>query len=166
MKLVLGNIVKMKTDAIVTPAHSDLKPSPGIREAIFKAADTKLLEAYCKKIHHCRIGHAVVTPSFGLPCKYIIHVVGPGWYSGRKNEHYLFAECYTRALHKATLCHCRSVALPLMFSGDFHLPRSQALRIVKQVVIHYEKLHPDLEIHLVLYKESIYHLASKIMELQ
>lgn len=164
MKLILGDIIQMNTDAIVAPSHSDLKPSPGIREAIFKAADTKLLESYCQKIKHCRIGHAVITPSCGLPCKYIIHVVGPGWYSGRKSELFLFAECYTRALHKATLCHCKSVALPLMFSGDFHLPRTSALQIVNQVITHYEKLHPDLTIYLVLYKESIYRLAKKIIK--
>ena len=163
MKLILGNIVDMKTDAVVTPAHSDLRPIPGISEAIFKAADTKELTEHCRRIGHCRIGHAVVTPSCGLPSKYIIHVVGPGWYSGHKSERMLFAECYTKALHKATAFHCNSIAIPLMFSGEFHLPRSQALSIVKQVIHHYEEVHPKLDIYLVLYKESIYQLALKII---
>ena len=62
MKLVLGNIVEMEADAIATSAHSDLKPTPGISEAIFKAADTEKLMKICSKIGRCRIGQVVITP--------------------------------------------------------------------------------------------------------
>ena len=50
-----------------------------------------------------------------------------------------------------------------MFSGDFHIPRAQALQIVADVVSGFEKSHPSLEISLVLYKQSIYDLAKKII---
>ena len=164
MRLVCGNIIEMKTDAIVVPAHSDLKPAPGISEAVFRAARTEELTAACRRIGRCRIGQAVVTPSCGLPCKYIIHVAGPGWYGGHRSERLLFAECYLRALQKAQTFHCRSVAVPLMFSGEFHIPRAQALPIVCQVIRQYEQHHPELAIELVLYKESIYRLARKLCE--
>ncbi|MFR8255820.1 MAG: macro domain-containing protein, partial [Ruthenibacterium sp.] len=82
MRLVLGDITKIKADAIVNAASSDLRPCPGICEAIFAAADTEKLRAACRAIGRCRIGHAVVTPAFGLPAKYIIHVAGAGWYGG------------------------------------------------------------------------------------
>ena len=162
MQLILGDIVHMRTDAIAIPAHSDLRPAPGISEAVFRAADTKKLLAHCAQARRCRIGKAVVTPSCGLPCKYIIHVAGPGWYSGHRTERLLFADCYLQALNKAFTCHCRSIALPLMFSGEFHLPRAQALTIVFQVVAEFEKAHPELEISLVLYKDSIYRMAEKL----
>ncbi|OUP66602.1 hypothetical protein B5F10_12400 [Anaerotruncus colihominis] len=163
MRLVLGDITKMDTDAIVNAASSDLRPCPGICSAIFAAADTEKLLAACKKIGRCRIGKAVITPSFGLACKYIIHVAGVGWYSGRYNDRMLFADCYRSALQKAAAYHCKSVAIPLMFSGDFHIPRAQALQIVADVVSGFEKSHPSLEISLVLYKQSIYDLAKKII---
>ena len=82
MRIVLGDITKMDTDAIVNAAVSDLSPCPGICSAIFAAADTEELKKACRKIGRCRIGHAVVTPSCGLPSKIIIHVAGAGWYGG------------------------------------------------------------------------------------
>ena len=79
MYFVLGDITKMDTDAIVNAAASDLKPCDGICRAIFRAADTKKLMEACGKIGRGRIGEAVITPSCGLPCKYIVHAVGAGW---------------------------------------------------------------------------------------
>ena len=164
MQLVLGNITQMTTDAIVNAASTDLRPCEGICSAIYNACDTQQLLAACKKIGRCRIGQAVVTPSFGLPCKYIIHVAGVGWFSGRKNDKLLFADCYRHALQKAYTYHCKSVAVPLMFSGDFHIPRAEALKIVGEVMSHFEVAHPKMEILLVLYKQSIYDLAKSILQ--
>ena len=164
MKLVLGDITKMDTDAIVNAAATDLRPCDGICQAIFSAADGDKLLAECKKIGHCAIGRAVVTPSCGLPCKYIIHVAGAGWYSGRSNELELFAGCYRHALQKAYAYKCRSVAVPLMFSGSLHIPRADALKIVLGVIRLFEQIYTGMEIHLVLYKKSIYDLALRIAQ--
>lgn len=164
MRLVIGDITKMNTDAIVNAAASDLKPCEGICRAIFNAADTKKLVAACKAAGRCRIGEAVVTPSCGLPCKYIIHAVGTGWYAGGRRADLLFAECYRHALQKAFLYHCKSVAVPLMFSGDFHLPRPEAIRIAGSVIRAFEKEHRGMEIILVLYNKSIYEMAVKILK--
>lgn len=163
MQLVLGDITKMDTDAIVNAASTDLKPCEGICRAIYAAADGEKLLAACRKIGHCPIGKAVVTPSFGLPCKYIIHVAGAGWYSGRDNDRLMFADCYRHAFQKAYAYHCKSVAVPLMFSGNLHIPRTEALRIVLDVIGDFEKEYPRMEIYLVLYKKSIYDLADTVM---
>ena len=162
MKLVLGDITKMETDAIVNAAATDLKPCEGICQAIFRAADTEALMAACKRIGHCPIGRAVITPSCGLNCNYIIHVAGAGWYSGHANERQMFKDCYAHALQKAYAYHCHTVALPLMFSGSLHIPRPEALRMVGEVITQFEKHCPRLEIHLVLYKKSIYDLALRV----
>ena len=164
MKLILGNIAYMDTDAIVIPAHTDLKPAPGISEAVFCAADAEQLSAACRQIGRCRIGQAVITSSYGLKSRYIIHVAGPGWYSGHKTDRMIFADCYLRALQKAQAYHCRSVALPLMFSGEFHIPRAQALLLACRLISQFEAYHPELKISLVLYKESIYHLTQKVLD--
>lgn len=150
--------------AIVNAAATDLKPCEGICQAIFRAADTKALLAACKKVGHCPIGRAVVTPSCGLACKYIIHVAGAGWYSGHGNDRRIFQDCYTSALQKAYAYHCKTVALPLMFSGSMHIPRTEALRLVSEVISRFEKDCPNMEIHLVLYKQSIYDTAVHILE--
>ena len=162
MKLVLGDITKMNTDAIVNAAATDLRPCEGICQAIFNAADRDQLMAVCKQFGHCPMGQAVVTPSCGLPCKYIIHVAGSGWYSGHGNERQLFKDCYTHALQKAFAYHCRTVALPLMFSGSMHVPRAEALRLVGDVISRFEEACPTMEILLVVYKQSIYDTALRV----
>ena len=134
MRIVLGDITKMDTDAIVNAAVSDLSPCPGICSAIFAAADTEELKKACRKIGRCRIGHAMVTPSCGLPSKIIIHVAGAGWYGGVQRERMLLEECYRRALQKALLYNCRTVAVPLIFSGDCHMPRAESIRIAGKVI--------------------------------
>lgn len=53
MRIVLGDITKMDTDAIVNTAVSDLSPCPGICSAIFAAADTEELKKACRKIGRC-----------------------------------------------------------------------------------------------------------------
>ena len=166
MKLVLGDITTMKTDAIVNAAATDLKPCEGICQAIFNAADRNALRAACKKIGHCPIGRAVVTPSCGLNCKYIIHVAGAGWYSGHGNERQMFKDCYLHALQKARAYHCRTLAMPLMFSGSMHLPRVEALKLVGEVVSQFEDAYPQMEIQLVLYKKSIYDTAVRVLKLE
>lgn len=163
MKLILGDITKSETDAIVNAAATDLRPCEGICQAIFNAADREMLLSACKKIGHCPIGRAVVTPSFGLPCKYIIHVAGAGWYSGHTNDRQLFKDCYQNALQKAYAYHCRTVALPLMFSGSLHIPRAEALKLAAEVISRFETSCPHMDIRLVLYKQSIYDLALRVL---
>ena len=105
----------------------------------------------------------MVTPSCGLPCKYIIHVAGSGWYSGHGNERQLFKDCYLHALQKARAYHCRTVAMPLMFSGSMHLPRVEALKLVGEVISQFEETCPNMDVRLVLYKKSIYDTAVKVL---
>lgn len=164
MQLVFGDITKMKTDAIVNAARPDLMPGPGISSAIFKAGDEEALKNACRKIGHCRIGRVAVTPAFGLPSKIIIHVAGAGWYGGAKREHMLMEECYRRALYKAYLYNCRSVAVPLIFSGDCHMPRAESVRIAGKVIREFEKRHPEMDVSLVLYREGVYRMACRLLK--
>ena len=163
MRIVLGDITKMDTDAIVNTAVSDLSPCPGICSAIFAAADTEELKKACRKIGRCRIGHAMVTPSCGLPSKIIIHVAGAGWYGGVQRERMLLEECYRRALQKALLYNCRTVAVPLIFSGDCHMPRAASLRVAGAAIADFCQRHPSMEVTLVLYRQSIYDMAKRIL---
>lgn len=164
MKLILGDITEMDTDAIVNAAATDLRPTEGICQAIFKKADTEKLMAACRRIGHCRIGQTVVTPAFGLKSKIIIHVAGSGWYSGHINDREIFQDCYHNALYKAYAMGCRSVSIPLMFSGSMHIPRPEALRLVEEVIARFEKDYPNMDIYLVVYRKSIFETARKILK--
>lgn len=164
MRILLGDITKMETDAIVNAASSDLMPCPGICSAIYEAADTEKLKRLCKQIGYCKIGHAVITPSCGLPSKYIVHVVGAGWYGGKWRERMLMGDCYRHALYKAFGYGCMSVAVPLIFSGDCHMPRADSLRIAIEAIGAFETNHPQLDICLVLFREGIYKMACRLVD--
>ena len=160
--LVLGDITKMKVDAIVNAAHTDLMPYPGICSSIFAASDSVKLKAACKAIGSCPISEAVITPSFGLDAKYIIHVAGSGWYSGEKRETFLLQRCYINAMTKGRMYGVRSIAFPLIFSGSCHFPRYESLKIAYGAIEEYTSRH-RLDVYLVLYKESIFQMASSLI---
>ena len=163
MKLVIGDIAQMDTDAIVNAAATDLKPYPGICSSIFAAADTEKLKKACRAIGRCPIGRAVVTPAYGLPSKFIIHVAGPSWYGGLKRERLQLDMCYRRALQQALLYQCRTVAVPLIFSGDCHIPRTDSLYIAIGAIQEFEHRHPSVTVTLVVYRKGIYDMANKIL---
>lgn len=163
MKLIYGDITKMEVDGIINAASTSLMPQPGICSAIYAAADGDALKIACKKIGYCRIGNAVITPSFGLSAKYIIHVAGPGWYGGNRRERMLMVQCYHKALQKGAAYGCKSIAIPLMFSGTCHMPRAETIRIAGKVIQEFEKKYPHISVFLVLYRKSIYEMALRIL---
>lgn len=158
-----GNIVRVTTDAIVNAANTELTRAPGVCEAIFAACDSAKLEQACRRYGHCAIGHAVITPAFGLPSQYIIHVAGAGWFGGAERERLLLADCYRCAMAKALSAGCKSIAFPLIFSGEYHIPREDAIRIAGNAITAFTRRHPELDVVLVLYKPGIYAMAKRIL---
>ena len=75
IKIQLGDIVKLDTDAVVNAANSHLAEGSGVCGAIFRGAGSKKLTEACDAIGGCETGSAVITPGFGLKAKYIIHAV-------------------------------------------------------------------------------------------
>ncbi|MGYP000014752201 len=104
-----------------------------------------------------------MTPSFGLPARYIIHVAGPGWFGGAERERLLLADCYRRAMTRAVTSGCKSIAFPLIFSGEYHIPREEAIYIAGQAITDFIRRSPALDVVLVLYKPGIYLMAKRIL---
>jgi len=75
-KIVREDITKIKCDAIVNPKNEDLYPGGGVDAAIHQAAGKELLDM-CQSIGGLNVGRAKITPAYNLPCKYVIHTVGP-----------------------------------------------------------------------------------------
>ena len=132
--VIHGDITTMATDAIVNAANSRLAPGGGVCGAIFSASDYHKLDLACRKIGHCPVGQAVITPSFGMPAKYIVHAVGPIWQGGQQNEAKLLRDCYTSSLNRAKQHGCTSIAFPLISAGIYGYPKEEALRVAVDAI--------------------------------
>jgi len=149
--VVHGDITKIKADAIVNAANTELQMGGGVCGAIFKAAGAAQLQAACDKLAPIKTGDAVITPGFGLPAKFIIHTAGPVYrhWSKEENEQLLRA-AYTNSLKRAIENNCKSVAFPLISSGIYGYPKDEALRVATLAIQDFLKDH-DLDVILVLY---------------
>lgn len=139
-----GDITTLKCDAIVNAANSGMTGCyiPNHRcidNAIHTFAGVELRLA-CEEMMEQQgypepTGQAKITPAFNLPCRYVLHTVGP-IINGRvtKEDEELLASCYRFCLELAAENSLESVAFCCISTGEFHFPNEQAAQIAVETV--------------------------------
>ncbi len=174
MYLWQGDITTLCCDAIVNAANSQMLgcfcPNHGcIDNAIHTFAGIQL-RAACAELmqrqgHSEKTGRAKITPAFNLPCKYVLHTVGPivrGNFTQRDKD--LLADCYRSCLTLAEQTGLKSIAFYCISTGEFHFPNEDAAQIAVQTVKEYKKqTHSSIEVIFNVFKELDFNIYRKLL---
>lgn len=167
IKLIQGDITKLKVDAIVNAANSSLMGGGGVDGAIHRAGGRSIIEE-CRRIVEIRgplnPGGAVITKAGNLPARHVIHTVGPIWYGGNKNEVALLAGCYHNSLNLAQEHKLKSIAFPNISTGIFGFPKDTAAEIsIATIQKFLETTKSRMQVTLVCFDVENYDLLKALL---
>lgn len=143
-----GDITTLSCDAIVNAANSELLGCfypchRCIDNAIHTFSGIQLrlscAELMRKQGHSEKTGQAKITPAYNLPCRYVLHTVGPIIrYEPTRRDCDMLASCYSSCLKLAEQNGVLSIAFPCISTGEFHFPNERAAEIAIETVNGYK----------------------------
>lgn len=169
-----GDITTLRCDAIVNAANSQMLgcfcPCHGcIDNAIhtFSGVQLRLMcsEIMKKQGHEERTGNAKITPAYNLPCKYILHTVGPV-IRGRLTEEdrEMLASCYRSCLELAEQSGVKNIAFCCISTGEFHFPNEEAAKIAVKAVNEYKcRTRSKIKVIFNVFKNEDYEIYKKLL---
>jgi len=169
-----GDITTLQCDGIVNAANSQMLgcfcPNHGcIDNAIHTFAGVQLrlacAELMRKQGHEEETGKAKITPAFNLPCRYVIHTVGPiirGQVT--KSDKNALASCYRSCLELAEQNGVKSIAFCCISTGEFHFPNDKAAEIAVQTVKDFKsQTHSEIEVIFNVFKDIDYKIYRELL---
>ncbi|MBQ8305230.1 MAG: protein-ADP-ribose hydrolase [Blautia sp.] len=169
-----GDITTLKCDAIVNAANSGMtgcyQPCHNcIDNCIHTYAGIQLRNACAdimeKQGHEEPTGQAKITPAFNLPCRYVLHTVGPIVQGKLTKEHEeLLASCYRSCLELADENEVKSVAFCCISTGVFMFPNERAAEIAVQTVRDYRReKNSGIEVIFNVWKDEDYEIYRELL---
>lgn len=163
MSIDVGDITKLKVDAIVNAANKSLLGGGGVDGAIHRAAGRQLVEE-CRTMGGCETGEAKITKGYNLPAKHVIHTVGP-IYSGSESDPIKLANCYRNSLDIAKANQLHSIAFAAISCGVYGYPNHEAVNIAVSTCGGWLEANADYDMKVIfscfgermekLYKEAL-----------
>ncbi|XP_072288656.1 protein mono-ADP-ribosyltransferase PARP14-like [Eucyclogobius newberryi] len=136
-----ADMCRLKVDAVVNAANEDLKHIGGLALALLNAAGHEMqrdCDDFIAQNGRLPSGQTHATKSYRLPCKHVIHAVGPRYSeSGAKRAHFLLNRVVRDSLSQAERLRCASVAVPAVSSGIFGFPLDLCAETIAQAVREY-----------------------------
>lgn len=169
-----GDITTLRCDAIVNAANSQMLgcfcPCHGcIDNAIHTYAGVQL-RAACAELmssqkHEEETGKAKITSAFNLPCKYVLHTVGPIIYGNlTQKDREKLASCYRSCLELAQQRNIRSIAFCCISTGEFHFPNDKAAEVAVRTVKEYKRqVNSEIEVIFNVFKQIDYEIYQNIL---
>jgi len=140
IEAVLGDLTDEQVDAIVNAANSGLAHGGGLAGAIVRRGGA-VIQTESSRLAPVPVGGAVVTTAGSLPCRHVIHAVGPRW--GEGNEEPKLRSAIRSSLDRAAELSATSVALPAISTGIFGYPKPEGTRTIVDELIAWIDSHPD-----------------------
>ena len=168
-----GDITTLRCDAIVNAANSGMTgcyvPCHGCIDNCIHTYAGVQLRLECARImkmqgHEEETGKAKITSAYNLPCKYVLHTVGP-IISGplTQTDKDLLASCYRSCLELAEQNGVKSIAFCCISTGEFHFPNDKAAEIAVQTVKEYKKqTNSDMEVVFNVFKDVDYEIYRRL----
>jgi O-acetyl-ADP-ribose deacetylase (regulator of RNase III) len=140
LQAVLGDMTSEKVDAIVNAANTHLAHGGGLAGAIV-AKGGQVIQDESERVAPVPVGGAAVTRAGDLPCRWVIHAVGPIWGSG--DEERLLRSAVRASLDEADRLGAVSLALPAISTGIFGYPKDDGVYCIVAEARRWLREHPE-----------------------
>lgn len=166
IKVIKGDITSLDVDIVVNAANKSLLGGGGVDGAIHRKAGRELLEE-CRTLGGCETGEAKMTNGYNMPCKKIIHTVGPV-YSNKESDSINLYNCYANSMKLAyqylegNNLDKVSIAFPCISTGIYGYPKEEAASIAIKAIK--DSNYSNIDVYFVCFEDIDYQIYLDLLK--